>query len=113
MLILRGANANVTGDLDWEGSEAENEMMSDISGDNVLMLEESDWNSTPNSSDLMMLVPAAQDSPTYEQISLPGSSTQLALLPSSASTSTSESMAVAVPGDRSIVRIGQSGIAGN
>lgn len=115
-------NYSSDSDLDWEGSEAENEM-SDISADgstNVLMLEEGDWSAPPSGSDLMVLVPAAagqaQDSPTYEQMSLPGSSSQtqvLALPPPSTSTSTFESgaenMAVAVPGDRSMVRIGQTG----
>lgn len=94
--------------------------MSDISADgssNVLMLEEGDWSTTPSGSDLMVLVPTAtatvQESPTYEQMSLPSSSTQsqvLALPPPSTSTSTFDSgndnMAVAVPGDRSMVRIG-------
>lgn len=110
----------ILGDLDWEGSEAENEM-SDISVDgstNVLMLEEGDWSATPSGSDLMVLVPTAhaQESSIYEQMSLPSSSTQsqvLALPPPSTSSTTSdsgnESMAVAVPGDRSMVRIGQAG----
>ncbi|KAI4457238.1 ubiquitin ligase e3 alpha-related [Holotrichia oblita] len=110
-------NYSSDSDLDWEGSEAENEM-SDISGDgsaSVLMLEDADWSATPSGSDLMVLVPTAhaQESPPYEQMSLPSSSTQsqvLALPPPSTSSTTSdsgnESMAVAVPGDRSIVRVG-------
>ena len=101
------------GDTEWDGSEEDNEM-SDVSTDvpnNVLMLEEVEWSATPSGSEMMVLVPTNQDSPTYEQIvALPStsssssSSSQALALPSSLpQTSSSDDMAVAVPGERSIV----------
>lgn len=114
--------AVLIGDLEWEGSEADNEI-SDVTKEipsNVFMIEDHDWG---NIESFMAVVTANSASgsgatgggsrtqqPMYEDLALPGTSGQsssvLALPPPTAETAmdTSEPvMTVAIPTDMSVV----------
>lgn len=99
-------------ELEWDGSELDPEITDlETLPSNVLMLEEGEWN-TASSNDLMLFVPPIEhpdDSPNYEELALPGpSSQQMQLaLPSTSSASENEDaeMSLAVAPDMSVVQV--------
>lgn len=121
LFFVKANNSNVlVGDLEWEGSEADNEI-SDVTKEipsNVFMIEDHEWNNIENFMAVVTANNASSSStsgsrtqqPMYEDLALPGTSAQssgvLALPPPTASTAmdTSEPvMTVAIPADMSMV----------
>lgn len=111
----------IIGDLEWEGSEADNEI-SDVTNEipsNVFMIEDHEWGNLEN----IMAVVSTSGAPSadvntnlstymYEDLALPSTSAQstsgvLALPPPATSTSTAmdtsePAMTVAIPTDMSV-----------